>query len=179
MSTFEDRIQELVEIIEQSAEEYNENPPYSQDEENEFCQDGLIDPLSQMAEILREAEAAAYPKLAELIEQMDIIFNRTLNWAHGDTAVLEYYDDEEKMKMKTTEMTLMRAGPTVNLACRPLRTALKMPPFSKIQEGQRTVRSMLLQLGYANFFCSPWFCRNDASKLTPVRRAPSWWRFVF
>ena len=96
MSTFEDRIQELVEIIEQSAEEYNENPPYSQDEEHEFCQDGLIDPLSQMAEILREAEAAAYPKLAELIEQTDIIFNRTLNWAHGDTAVLEYYDDEDE-----------------------------------------------------------------------------------
>lgn len=96
MSTFEDRIQELVENIEQSAEDYNENPPYSQDEHSEFCQDGLIDPLYQMAEILREAEAAAYPKLAELIEQTDIIFNRTLNWAHGDTAVLENYDDEDE-----------------------------------------------------------------------------------
>lgn len=96
MSTFEDRIQELVEIIEECAEDYNENPPYSQDEEDKFCQEGLIGPLYRMAEILREAETAAYPKLAGLIEQMDNIFNRTLNWAHGDSAGLDNCDDESE-----------------------------------------------------------------------------------
>lgn len=80
-STYEDRIQALADDVEQWMKEYKEDPSYSADEDSESCEEGLWEPLSSMAAILREAEYTGYPSFDALVAKTDTIFGSILHGA--------------------------------------------------------------------------------------------------
>ncbi|KJA22930.1 hypothetical protein HYPSUDRAFT_611421 [Hypholoma sublateritium FD-334 SS-4] len=79
-------------------------------------------------------------------------------------------------RTKTMEMTLMRVGPTANLACHHSRMALERRPFLKIQEGRRTEMMLPHLHMFADLFADGVDVESLKAKLLQGVKTTAPWR---